>query len=417
MAISAATVWRVRIGGDNANGGGYDATISGATTDYSEQDAAQLSASDLATSGISSTVTSAAGGFTAAMIGNALKIASGTNFTAGTYFIVTVTNTNTAVLDRNCSTGVGASGVAKVGGAHASITQPNTSGAVAGNVVMIRGQGSNDPADIDYANVSITAGGNLTYVGYNGRPKISHGGRGFYLLANVVIKNLFLVQVAGTNTGTSDAALCGSGTGSNFLMAINCVFDTGGFDVQSIFNANAYQCTFMNSGPQTVGVRYAINNSGASGILNCIIKDQRYRGALIVGGRSAVQGCIFQNNLDAGLAVSALNQTSYASAAPISGNTFYGNGSHGLFLSDAYPVIFGNLFSDNVGYGIFQSGTDGAASAQRIFLNNFHNNTSGVSNFTLSSDTTTLNPAYFNAPTDLTPTNIALRYTGGVGSQ
>ena len=121
MALDAAIVWEVRTGGNDNNGGGFKTGASG--TDYTLQDAAQLSLTDLATSGIGvTTLTSATGGFTAAMIGNTIQIRSGTNVVAGFYEITAHTDTNTVTLDRAPDDGVGgiASGVGDVGGALAS---------------------------------------------------------------------------------------------------------------------------------------------------------------------------------------------------------------------------------------------------------------------------------------------------------
>lgn len=121
-------VCEVRTTGAKANGGYYDSTISGAGTDYTQQDAAQLSLTDLATSGAgSTTLTSVTGGFTAAMVGNAINITSGTNFDVGAdatsvYWITGYTNSNTVTVDRTpTGGGAGSAGVGKVGGARASI--------------------------------------------------------------------------------------------------------------------------------------------------------------------------------------------------------------------------------------------------------------------------------------------------------
>src|SRR3954451_13297180 len=93
MAISAGTVWEVRTGGSDSNGGLFTSGQAGAGTDYSQQDAAQLSLTDVVTDG-TTTVTSAVGGFTAAMIGNGINI-------AGTcYMIATRSSTNTITVDR-----------------------------------------------------------------------------------------------------------------------------------------------------------------------------------------------------------------------------------------------------------------------------------------------------------------------------
>ena len=132
MAINATSVWRVRIQGNDLNGGAFDPAIVGAGTDYTDQDAAQLTLTDVTTSAASAVISSATGGFTAEMIGNAVRIASGANFTAGTYFIVAVSSSNSATLDRNCTTAAGSSGALRVGGAKATISEPAARGAVTG---------------------------------------------------------------------------------------------------------------------------------------------------------------------------------------------------------------------------------------------------------------------------------------------
>lgn len=122
MAIADDCWIEVRTGGDDTNGGGFIQGASG--TDYSQQTAAQLSLTDLATSGAGvTTLTSATGGFTAAMIGNLIQIVSGTNVTAGFYQITAHTDTNTVTLDRAPDNGVGgiSGGSGKVGGCLASL--------------------------------------------------------------------------------------------------------------------------------------------------------------------------------------------------------------------------------------------------------------------------------------------------------
>lgn len=87
-----------------------------AGTDYTDQASPQLALTDLACNN-NTTLTSVTGGFTAAMVGNLIQIASGTNFTAGFYEVTARTDTNTVTLDRNPTTGASASsGVGKLGG-------------------------------------------------------------------------------------------------------------------------------------------------------------------------------------------------------------------------------------------------------------------------------------------------------------
>lgn len=108
MAISPTAQWEIRTTGSDTNGGMY---VSGAGIDYSQQDAAQLSLSDVVTNG-TTTVTSATGGFTANMVNNGINI-------AGTVYQITArTDTNTITVDRTVGAASGQTG--KVGGALAS---------------------------------------------------------------------------------------------------------------------------------------------------------------------------------------------------------------------------------------------------------------------------------------------------------
>lgn len=118
MAIAGTVEWEVRTTGDSTNGGGFN--VNSAGTDYSQQDASQLSLTDCATASVgSTTLTSTTGGFTAAMVGNMINLSSGTNLTAGIYEITGYTNGNTITIDRAADDGVGGVGsaVGKIGGA------------------------------------------------------------------------------------------------------------------------------------------------------------------------------------------------------------------------------------------------------------------------------------------------------------
>lgn len=416
MAISTMAVWRVRIGGNDLNGGAFDSSIVGAGTDYSDQDAAQLSLSDLATASASAAVSSASGGFTAAMVGNAVRIASGTNFTAGTYFITAVTDSNNATLDRTCCTAAASAGVAKVGGAKASVSEPVARGAVAGNTVMIRGQGSNDPIDIDYGSVSVTTGSGIAYVGYNGRPKLSHNGRCFYLLS-VVLKNLFFVQVAATNT---EGAVTAGTFGSYSSWAIDCVFDTAGYSAHGGTNFNFLNCSVINTGAQSAAGTYSGLFLGAGGsAINCHVKDQRNIGITAKYGMAQVIGCVVQNCAGVGI-LSASGGSNMFAGHPIMNNTVHGCGGHGIQAADPLVLIRNNIISGITGngaYGLYATYAakyalqDHAGASGNVFYDCTNN-----SNLALSADDLTVNPLYANAPDDLTPTNTALRYLSGVGA-
>ncbi len=115
MTIAADTDWELRSTGATTNGGGFYDSNPGTSVDYSQQDAAQLSLSDIATDGAGTGVSSVTGGFTAAMEGNCMYI-SGSGFTTGWYQITAYTDTNNVTIDRSAgATQTGGTG--NVGGA------------------------------------------------------------------------------------------------------------------------------------------------------------------------------------------------------------------------------------------------------------------------------------------------------------
>lgn len=119
--LPSGVLTRVRVGGSILNGGGYKSGYSGGV-DYSNQDAAQLTVTDAACIAGTATLTSATGGFTAAMVGNCVKIQPGSggwvSSGSGIFLIIAYVDTNTVTLDRNAASGTNGTGATvKVGGA------------------------------------------------------------------------------------------------------------------------------------------------------------------------------------------------------------------------------------------------------------------------------------------------------------
>ena len=160
MAIQKTAQWWIRTDGNDLNGGGFDIGISGAGVNYCDQATAQLALTNCATSGVgSTTLTTAIGGFTSSMIGNSIRLSSGTNLTLGDYFIVGYTSSGEVTLDRAPDNGGGgvSGAVGRVGGAWRSLEFTSSSAAtpcprpqVAGNVTNLRGDGSYNPTTIHY---------------------------------------------------------------------------------------------------------------------------------------------------------------------------------------------------------------------------------------------------------------------------
>lgn len=164
MALSTLTVWEIRTGGATTNGGGF--TSGG--TDYSQQDAAQLSLTDLAAVTAGVVLTSATGGFTAAMVGNIIQITAGTNFTVGFYEIVGHTDTNTVDLDRDPTNGSNASaGTGAVGGALTIGADAQWEAIAAGADIVYIGPGTHTPTGAIDVEADGTFGAPIRVIGYN----------------------------------------------------------------------------------------------------------------------------------------------------------------------------------------------------------------------------------------------------------
>jgi hypothetical protein len=169
MAINASTVWEIRTTGAQTNGGGFANLVPGTSVDYSQQNSAQLSRSDIATDGAGTGISSATGGFTTAMWGNCIYITGG-GTTAGWYQIVGFTSGNAVTIDR--SAGVNKSGATgNVGGAFkyggtldSDFTATNNK--AAGNKVWV-GPGAYTLSESVASGVAGTVAAWITFEGYN----------------------------------------------------------------------------------------------------------------------------------------------------------------------------------------------------------------------------------------------------------
>src|SRR6266404_4468607 len=164
--ITAATVWDVRpTTGDNTFGACFDATIANHGTDYSQGNAAQAVWTNLGITTTTVTDSSAGGLFTAAMIGNCLRLnttGTGAHCVLGWYQVTAFTDTNTVTIDRDATTGgAGVACSGKVGGSTKSIngqttTTLNTSTAMqAGNTIYVKNEAWNEAVTLGQAGTLI----------------------------------------------------------------------------------------------------------------------------------------------------------------------------------------------------------------------------------------------------------------------
>ncbi len=421
-AVGAATNWYVRAGGGQTNGGGYDSTISGAGTNYCDQDATQLSLTDLATPGAgSTTLTSATGGFTAAMIGNCIRIASGTNFQTGYYFVTACTDTNTVTLDRTPTSGAaGSSGVGKLGGAHATIVNyTNYDGGlgapliatplVAGNTINIRGAGTDDPAVADYTHTGYgywqapsgdLTSGCITFKGYNGRPLIDVG--------SLLLHATTYWRVENIKFRWNDAAFPANSLMSSGFSYKNCIFDQNGYDVTGIVASVVVDCWFKNSGSTAAGTYPAINQSAGYGSVTMGNYINGWRGYGILNSyigtviNNIIVNC--KSTTKGAVEVTYVGGTSHCQ--DVINNTINGNASDGIKVLDVNAlqnsVIYNNIISNNGGYGLNYSVGSTVLNDRTVGLapdyNDFYNNTSGArNNISAGSNDLALDPQYTNS--------------------
>lgn len=412
MAVNATAIYRVRTGGNNGNGGGYDSAISGAGTDYSQQDTAQLSLTDIACSA-TTTVTSATGGFTSAMIGNAIWITGG-GATAGPYFITAYTDTNTITVDR--TPGTVTAGTGKVGGAWANpVTNLNSSTyLVPGNIVYVRGSGSQEPSTIDYTLGASTATvigsastGYIRIVGENGRPLFGASGTNNLRGRYVSFENLGVKYTAATTTPCLQIEF------TYFGRFENCFFDQDGYDTTCLGGIGCFSGAVIRCEFKSTTAKRTTNTNAA------VILQQSYNFVPIVMYKCLVHDCI-------GPGISADSSTI------IVGNTIVNNGTTGIAFTSvtgyvsfvAYNTIAGltngitiphanilnsltlcgNIIANCSTAGIAYSGAGSSAEATRlgegIRFNMFYNNTSNATGMSLSSTNTTgTDPAFTNTST------------------
>jgi hypothetical protein len=378
MAIAATSVWEMRTTGSNTNGGFYKSDAG--TTDYSQQAAAQLSLTDLASDGAGTGISSATGGFTAQMVGNGFRIETTGGFTEGWYEITAFTDTNNVTIDR--SAGVSLSGGAgKVGGAVATPTDALLEQLEAGNILWVKAGTYTFTANILLSQAG-SAINNIIYEGYNAtrgdeptgtdRPLFSCGA--YYLQTGLwyQVKSIRF-------TGTANYNLYMK----NQSKAYNCKFENT--------SGSGGRLGFYTDGGTITHCEYcefeSTNGTGGQGTkLYCVFCDAHDSDN---GLTTVAFGIIACNIYDCTTGIS-----SYGSGGICMNNTI-DNCTTGVNITGSTSVsIINNIFSNNT------TGLSSATDYDTVTLdfNNFHNNGTDVSNVTKGANTTSDNPNYTGSP-------------------
>jgi Right handed beta helix region len=402
----------------------------GAGTDYSQQDAAQVtfngSTVTATTVGVGATITLLGYTATAADVGNCLQIASGTNFIAGHYFI-TAQGGTTWTLDRNCTSGAGAAMVGRMGGGWAD-PQTNLTSAlgilVPGNTVYVLGSGIPNPASYTYdytcasyiqlPNGSAAAGyikiaGDPATPSFKWAPDTSGGmpvikynnGLVYYNSNFSKFAGLYFVASAagtfGASNGTLDCAL--------YMVAYGCVLDQFSFDVsfgpQQAGDFQIIGCeVFTSVAPGANGSQAALrasqtSSTGNSIILGCNVHDTVGNGIQLGKSAASIETCIVLDCIVAkcrGVGITLdgnASQTAPEFILMIKNCTIDGNLGHGIeFVQQTHiprshvsnNIISNQTQASKVGLKV-DSGTAAANDVAFGFcdFNVYYNNTSDVS--------------------------------------
>lgn len=426
MAINPTAIWRVRPSGSNANGGGYDPGIASPGTDYSQQNAAQVTFDGVtitaSTAGVSDTITIT--GYTPAAtdVANAVQISGGVNFIVGFYYIVS-TGVGTWTLDRNCTTGAGSAMTGAMGGGWADFWTNVTTGKAAlvpGNTVYILGSGTPNPSAYSYdyvptINIASVFGdystnGYITYAndpstpGYKAPPDTT-GGMPCIQYGNGSNNHLFLnpgqIKLMGlycvSNTGAYVIF-----SGNPFETMFGCVVDQHG-DNAGLFGGGGWieGCEVFSSiapGSPTANyaVDFSINSQGGNLVVNCNIHDTCGPG--IFSGRTAM---ISRNIIAKCRGIGISVQSDSLDSMTVSGNTIDGNTGGGLLIQNsadhlALVQCWNNLITNHTGAGTYGisvgAGTAAVNDKLKAFFdyNSFYNNSANYNAISASPHDTQL---------------------------
>lgn len=331
------------------------------TIDYSQQNAAQFTYTDLASAGTGLTVSSAAQPLGRQMVGNAIVITGGTNFNTGRYVIASVaavTFIATVVGPTNITTGAGVSGTGGQGGALLSPGLWNSIIA-AGNLAFIKNDGSVFSITSTTAAISQGCLNNslLSFlVGYSTNRTVPNTDSAPTIQLNVSTATMFaptssrLICINQVHDGNNQTAA---------KHAVSCVF---------------YRCLFKNfntasSGTSQYAQCQATANSATifAGLFDTI-EAWANTATPISGGGTRILS--YSNT---GASTDGISNTGV-----ISNGIFYGNGRDGVRIVGTSGTISLSCHSEgNTGVGF--SSQAGAAGRMVLKSCSTFNNTGGIS--------------------------------------
>lgn len=414
MALSANTVWEVRTGGADTNGGGFVTGASG--TDWSQQDAAQYSVTDGVTAG-TTTITSATANFGTDVVGNIMYVQGGTgSVTAGWYQIISRTDSTTIVVDRSTGLTAGTGVTLKIGGALAS---PGMCGAsfVSGNIMYIKA----GTYTITSASTNVTGGcfskgastdtfieGYQTTRGDLGTPPL--------IQADGVITTFTLISLTSSSSGASIRNINVDGNSRTSSRGIN-------WGDGYVYKCKGVNCT--NSAFRTATTRVMFVSCWATGCSTA--------GAFAFSSGGFAVGCVAQGNTITGFTCESAGSGFFVSCLSY-GNTgassdgfqinyynyqFYGcvayaNGRDGFRITNEQTTCINCVAEANTGTGFNVTGNDVVVNLLNCaYYNNGTNVTLGTGKFSFNIGGITGTGSFF---TNAAGGDFTLNNTAGGGA-
>lgn len=444
MALSAAMQWEVRTGGSAANSGGF--TLGASGTDYSKQNSAQFSVTDLAIDAVTNTkVTSATISFDATSPGNTLIVSAGAGFTTGTYEILSVA-AGVATLDRAVGTVGSTGGTAKLGGAKSHPIDVDTI-IVPGNICWVEsGSYAAHTSTKTFTCDGSLAGGDIWFIGYP-----SGGSRTnqdvteaimpvFTSATNSVdifttnaanflgFKNFKLTHTAGTR---GKGFTNGTGGTNNATRFVNCITDGcswgfyfGNGASTTTVGVTLINCTVRNGASGGIAL---LQGQNASFVHGCYIADCAGPGITVGQTGTAIWFVCDNTIIDSmtgasgyGIQVTCTTASTNTAGFHVTDCVFWTNAQAGI----RYDYTTGRMPTHFVANCIFVSNKYGQQCAtsgiingtQMVGRNNaYYNNTSGaLSNVAAGDGDVTLTGDPFTSPSG--SADFSLNNTAGAGA-
>jgi hypothetical protein len=399
MALHADTLWELRTTGNDDNGGGFYNRDPGTSVDYTQQDAAQLTLTDLTTDVAGTTLSSVTGGFTAAMAGNIINIKSGTGFTPGPYEITAYTDTNNVTIDRSAGSSA-TGGTGSVGGGRASFLDAFFETVIAGNTIWVKAGGT---FTLTAAVAVAKDGTQQNYIkifGYNSsrgdnptednRPLIAAGAFLFIFDNYWEIYNLRV-------TTTESIGLSVDNDGR----IVNCK------SFNSSVSANRTAIRAKNTS-STVEDCEAISTNGygiqpQGEVIGCNVHDSA--NGIYIFAETAIANCII-DTCTKGVFLQRLSSVRNCTIYNCTDAIYSNSNAHNNV------TIKNNIIKDNT-TGINYSG--GASGGVRLDYNNFHGNDTDTVNVIKGDNTTSNDPEFIDAGNGDFSIGSAVTGTGSPG--